>query len=78
MKFEQHLYLRQPFYGTSYVTGKIEIDNLIKDMSHAWGDGFTLKRFMDELSRKGVVPVSLVRWEMTGDGSEVEALVTAE
>ncbi len=75
MKFEQHLYLRQPFYGTSYVTGKIEMDKLIKDVSKQWGDAFTLKRFHDELNRKGVVPVSLVRWEMTGDGAEVAEIL---
>src|SRR5205814_9024371 len=27
--FEQHLYLQQPAYGTSYLIGKIEIDRLL-------------------------------------------------
>jgi len=32
--FEQQLYLRQPGYGTSYVTGKFLIEDLIRERSH--------------------------------------------
>jgi hypothetical protein len=64
--FEQQLYLRQPGYGTSYVTGKTLIDELIKDRSHQLGDAFTLRRFFDELNAAGMMPVSLIRWQMTG------------
>jgi len=64
--FEQQLYLRQPGYGTSYVTGKALIDELIKDRSHQLGDAFTLRRFFDEFNGAGVIPVSLIRWQLTG------------
>ena len=64
--FEQQLYLRQPTYGTSYVTGKYLIDELIKDRSHQLGDAFTMRRFFDEFNGAGVIPVSLIRWQMTG------------
>jgi len=66
--FEQQLYLRQPAYGTSYVTGKYLIDELIKDRAHQIGDGFTLRRFFDEFNAAGVIPVSLIRAQLTGDG----------
>jgi len=67
LNFEQQLYLRQPGYGTSYVTGKYLIDALIKDRAHQLGDGFTLKRFFDEFNGAGVIPVSLIRWQLTGE-----------
>jgi hypothetical protein len=64
--FEQQLYLRQPGYGTSYVTGKYLIDELIKDRAQQSGNGFTLRKFFDEFNAAGVIPVSLIRWQMTG------------
>ena len=42
------------------------------------GDGFTVKGFMDELSTAGVIPVSLVWWELTGDDSQIPRLVPLE
>lgn len=66
MKFEQHLYLRQPGYGSSYLLGKVEVEKLIKDVSHSRGDEFSFKDFMDGFNRVGIIPLSLVRWEMTG------------
>jgi hypothetical protein len=72
---EQHLYLQQPAYGTSYLIGKIEIEKLITDRSHQLGDAFTLKGFMDELNGAGVIPVSLLRWELTGQGDEITAML---
>jgi hypothetical protein len=63
---EQHLYLQQPAYGTSYVIGKIETDRLIAERRRQLGDAFTMKRFLDEFNAAGLVPISLVRWELTG------------
>lgn len=63
---EQHLYLQQPGYGTSYIIGKIEIEQLMAERALQLGDDFTLKGFMDEFVSVGVIPVSLVRWELTG------------
>ena len=64
--FEQQLYLRQPGYGTSYVTGKYLIDELIADRSKQLGDAFTLRRFFDEVNAAGLIPVSQIRREITG------------
>jgi len=69
--FEQHLYLQQPGYGTSYVSGKIEVEKLLAERARQLGDDFTLKRFMDELNGAGVIPVSLIRWELTGLDDEI-------
>jgi hypothetical protein len=69
--FEQHLYLRQPGYGTCYVTGKYLIERLIADRSRQLGDAFTLKNFFDEMYGTGMIPVSLIRWQMTGLDDEI-------
>ena len=76
--FEQQLYLRQPGYGTSYVTGKYLLDELIKDRSHQLGDAFTLRGFFDEYIAAGMMPVSLIHWQLTGDASRVPAPPAAD
>lgn len=72
---EQHLYLQQPGYGTSYVTGKVLIEQLMAERAIQLGDEFTLKRFMDEFTGAGVIPISLVRWELTGRDDEIERML---
>ena len=61
--FEQHLYLQQPGYGTSYLIGKIEVDKLIAARAQQLGEAFTLQRFMDELNQIGLIPITLVERE---------------
>jgi len=64
--FEQQLYLRQPGYGTSYLTGKALIEALLAERARQVGEEFTLQGFMNELLASGLIPVSLGRWEITG------------
>jgi hypothetical protein len=67
VRSEQHLYLQQPGYGTSYVIGKIEIEKILAERKRQLGNGFTMRRFMDELNAVGLIPASLIRWELTGE-----------
>ncbi len=64
--FEQQLYLRQPGYGTSYVTGKYLIDELIRERAQQLGDRFSLRSFLGEFNAAGLIPVSLIQRELTG------------
>jgi uncharacterized protein (DUF885 family) len=66
VRAEQHLYLRQPAYGTSYLIGKIQIERLLAERRRQLGAGFTMRRFMDEFDAAGLIPISLIRWELTG------------
>jgi hypothetical protein len=75
VRFEQHLYLQQPGYGISYVVGKIEIEKLLADRKRQLGDGFTMRQFVDELDAVGQIPISLVRWEMTGEVGPIAPIV---
>ncbi|MCB9080974.1 MAG: hypothetical protein H6555_04605 [Lewinellaceae bacterium] len=67
--FEQHLYLRQPGYGTSYITGKYLMENALAEYARtqeAKGQPFTIKDFLDQLNAMGNIPISLGRWQLTG------------
>lgn len=60
--FEQLLYLRQPGYGTSYVTGKVELDALIADAAvsdERRPAADVLADVLKSLSSEGAVPFSL-------------------
>ena len=74
LNFEQQLYLRQPGYGTSYVTGKYLIEELIKDRSAEQGAAFSLKRFFADYNAAGVIPVALIRYELTGQDDAIRAI----
>lgn len=67
--FEQHLYLRQPGYGTSYLTGKYLVENALADfarMQESRNEPFRIKDFFDQLNAIGNIPIALGHWEMTG------------
>jgi hypothetical protein len=64
---EQHLYLEQPAYGTSYMTGKIQAEALLAAARRHAGNEFRLHRFMDDLNAAGLIPTALLRWELTGE-----------
>jgi hypothetical protein len=69
LKFEQHLYMRQPGYGASYITGKYLLENALADfgkMKEAKNESFQLREFFDQLNEIGNIPISLVNWQMTG------------
>jgi hypothetical protein len=66
VRSEQQLYLRQPGYGTSYVAGKIQIEELMAEQALQERDDFTVKDFFDDFYAAGVIPTVLVRWQMTG------------
>jgi hypothetical protein len=69
--FEQQLYLRQPGYGSSYVTGKYLLEDLLRVRSHQLGKDFSMKRYFDEVNGAGMIPVSLIRWQLTGQDDEI-------
>ncbi len=69
--FEQSLYLRQPGYGPSYITGKAQIEQLFAELAEQEGAGlandrFTVKGFYDRLGGFGLIPVSMIRWQWLG------------
>jgi hypothetical protein len=67
--FEQHLYLRQPGYGTSYITGKYQMEHTLAEfarLQEARGQDFRVRDFFDGLNAIGNIPMALAHWELTG------------
>jgi hypothetical protein len=67
--FEQHLYMRQPGYGSSYITGKYLVEQAMTELARQKElrqEPFRLKDFLNGLNEAGCIPLSLVHWEMTG------------
>jgi uncharacterized protein (DUF885 family) len=67
VRSEQHLYLQQPAYGTSYLIGKMMIEQLMSTRRQQLGAQFSLKRFMDEFDAAGLIPAALVARELSGN-----------
>jgi hypothetical protein len=67
--FEQQLYLRQPGYGTSYVTGKYLLERALADYGRAMDarkEPVRLRDFFDRLNAIGNIPIALAHWQLTG------------
>lgn len=76
--FEQHLYLRQPGYGTSYITGKYLMEDAMAEyarMKELQNEVFVLKDFFDSLNSIGNIPMALGHWQMTGSDSHMQVLL---
>ncbi|RNC92075.1 MAG: hypothetical protein ED555_02915 [Allomuricauda sp.] len=76
--FEQHLYLRQPGYGTSYITGKYLLEAALADYARIKelnNQPFALKDFYDTLNSIGNIPMALGHWEMTGEKNPLAPIV---
>jgi len=69
--FEQHLYLRQPGYGTSYITGKYLFENALAEYSriNEKDPNSNLKKFFNKLIEIGSIPMTLFHWELNNDPS---------
>ncbi len=76
--FEQLLYLRQPGYGTSYITGKLQFERLISDYAHelaSSGKQFNLADFFTRMNDSGTIPFSLSETEMVAAPLQIGAPV---
>lgn len=75
--FEQHLYLRQPGYGTSYITGKYLLEAAMADYARIQeleGKEFKTQDFFDTLNSIGNIPIALGHWQMTGESKHLESI----
>jgi uncharacterized protein (DUF885 family) len=72
--FEQLLYLRQPGYGTSYITGKLLVDRLMAEYAHQQelaAKTFNLREFMDRFNGAGMIPLLLMEDEMISSNARL-------
>jgi hypothetical protein len=74
-RVDAEIYLRRPpGYGLGYTIGMLQMQNLLAERKRTLGDDFVLKDFHDRFMAAGRLPISLVRWEMTGLDDEVREL----
>lgn len=79
--FEQLLYLRQPGYGTSYITGKLELDRLISEYSFEMeqqGKPFSLPGFFTKMNASGVIPFPLIEADMISAPLHIDTRAPAQ
>ncbi|MEP1096164.1 MAG: hypothetical protein ABJG78_13705 [Cyclobacteriaceae bacterium] len=76
--FEQHLYLRQPGYGTSYITGKYLLEDAMAEYARIKGESFEMKDFFDHLNSIGNIPISLGKREMTTGNRASPEMIKSE
>lgn len=75
---QQQLDLRQPGYGSSHVTGKHQLDRMISVFARQkaeQGEPFRLADFFEQLNAAGMIPMSLIHWQLTGDRSGIDEIM---
>ena len=77
MWHDLELYLRQPLYGIGYMIGINQIEQILGESAAQLGDKFTLAGFLDAFVEKGMIPVELIRWEMTGNDELIRTIIPA-
>ena len=71
-RVDAEIYLRRPpGYGIGYTIGTLQMQRLLADVKRQKGDDFNLQEFHDALMHSGRLPLSLLRWEMTGLDDEI-------
>ena len=72
-RVDAEIYLRRPpGYGIGYTIGMLQMQRLLADRKRQLGDDFDLRAFHDDFMAAGRLPLSLVRWDMTGLDDEVK------
>jgi hypothetical protein len=67
-------YLRRPGLGSMYLLGKTQIEQLISERAFQLGAEFDLGDFHDDMLSRGIIPLTLIRWEMAGLDDEAAAV----
>jgi len=75
LRYEMQTTLRAVGWHMGMVVGKAQFMKLIRDRAKQLGDDFSLRRFLDEFFAAGMIPMSLIRWEMTGNNDEIRELL---
>ena len=73
-RYDLGIYLRRPAFGMNYTIGKTQLERLLADRQRQLGRAFDLGRFHDDFLSRGMIPISLIRWEMTGLDDEMKSL----
>lgn len=66
------IYIRRPpGYGMTYTIGSMQLQQLLVDRKRQLGDTFSIRDYHDYLMNTGRLPVSLLRYDLTGHDNEI-------
>jgi hypothetical protein len=69
------IYIRRPpGYGMTYTIGAMQLQKMMVDRKRQLGDAFSIRDFHDYLMNTGRLPVSLLRYDLTGHDDEIGKL----
>lgn len=69
------IYIRRPpGYGMTYTIGAMQLQKLLVDRKRQLGDKFSIRDYHDYLMNTGRLPVSLLRYDLTGYDDEIKKL----
>ncbi len=71
---ESCFYAGNPGLALSYQTGKLQLISLVAAAAEGEGEDFSLRRIHDAVWRDGNVPFALLRWQLLGDRSVLDAI----
>jgi hypothetical protein len=69
-------YIRNPFSAASYLIGKKQIEQVLAERIGQLGFKVSWREFHDAMLSYGSIPITFIRWEMTGHDDQVRALWT--
>ena len=72
--YEMQTNLRYVGWHMGMVIGKLAMNQLIADRIRQQGNDFTYKGFFKEYFATGIIPMALIRWQLTGNDSEIKSL----
>ena len=76
--YEMQTNLRYVGWHMGMVIGKLAINDLVAQRVRQLGDDFRFDRFFEEFFAAGIMPIALIRWQMTGLEDEMEFLLSDE
>ena len=69
------IYIRRPpGYGMTYTIGMMQLQQLMVDRKRQLGDKFSIREYHDYLMNTGRLPVSLLRYDLTGYDDQVRGM----
>ena len=70
--YEMQTNLRYVGWHMGMVIGKLAMNQLIAERVRQQGNDFTYKAFFNDFFSAGIIPMSLVEWQLTGDDKSLE------
>lgn len=72
--YEMQTNLRYVGWHMGMVVGKLTVNELIAERVRQQGDEFNFRDFFRDFFDAGIMPLSLIRWQMTGLDDEMQQL----